>query len=773
MELQKTAVKKKSADEKAVWALIENVIYFLLGIVICRGRIFGTLAPFGASFVAAVPRKKLFFSTLGTALGYVILMPENCFRYVAVSVSVALLRWLIEDYKLISKAALYQPAAAFLPVFASGIALIFVKSSTLTDISKVAVEAVVSGAVAYFFSRSVSIALSGRRPASLSQSESACLALSGCALILSLSNIQFEKVSVGRIIAVVIILLCARYGSVAGGTVAGAATGSVFGMGAANYAFLCAGYSFGGLIGGLFAPFGKIAAALGFIVCNTIMLLSAGDTGIILPCFAETVIASVVFLILPKDIERYITPIFLPRENTIGEKALRNSIVMRLDFASDALNNVSGCVNSVSRQLKKLYSSDADCVYKNASGEVCENCGMMSYCWERNKYVTEEDFKRLSAPLKAQGYVTENDIESLFSKKCCRKPEIADAVTGAYRDYLGGIEASARITQIRSMVAGQFSGLSEILGDMAEEFENYKTFDADCAARVSEYLHRHGYVVMECGCMVDTNGRMTVEIELASGKTKIRKDLLAKDISSLCGRCFDTPLITEIGNRRRIALSEVPVFDVEVGVYQHIFGGGKLCGDCVNCFCDGFGKFIALISDGMGTGGRAAVDSNMTVSIMTKLLKAGLSENCALQVVNSALMVKSEDESLSTVDMVKLDLFSGETVLNKAGAPFTYIKKGGRLLKKTAKSLPVGILGDVKFANDRIKLRGGDVIVMVSDGATLKDEKWLEDIIKKFSENGACSDLAKAVVNEAIKRRNDGHDDDITAVAVKLLSEKR
>ena len=773
MELQKTAVKKKSADEKAVWALIENVIYFLLGIVICRGRIFGTLAPFGASFVAAVPRKKLFFSTFGTALGYVILMPENCFRYVAVSVSVALLRWLIEDYKLISKAALYQPAAAFLPVFASGIALIFVKSSTLTDISKVAVEAVVSGAVAYFFSRSVSIALSGRRPASLSQSESACLALSGCALILSLSNIQFENVSVGRIIAVVIILLCARYGSVAGGTVAGAATGSVFGMGAANYAFLCAGYSFGGLIGGLFAPFGKIAAALGFIVCNTIMLLSAGDTGIILPCFAETVIASVVFLILPKDIERYITPIFLPRENTIGEKALRNSIVMRLDFASDALNNVSGCVNSVSRQLKKLYSSDADCVYKNASGEVCENCGMMSYCWERNKYVTEEDFKRLSAPLKAQGYVTENDIESLFSKKCCRKPEIADAVTGAYRDYLGGIEASARITQIRSMVAGQFSGLSEILGDMAEEFENYKTFDADCAARVSEYLHRHGYVVMECGCMIDTNGRMTVEIELASGKTKIRKDLLAKDISSLCGRCFDTPLITEIGNRRRIALSEVPVFDVEVGVYQHIFGGGKLCGDCVNCFCDGFGKFIALISDGMGTGGRAAVDSNMTVSIMTTLLKAVLSENCALQVVNSALMVKSEDESLSTVDMVKLDLFSGETVLNKAGAPFTYIKKGGRLLKKTAKSLPVGILGDVKFANDRIKLRGGDVIVMVSDGATLKDEKWLEDIIKKFSENGACSDLAKAVVNEAIKRRNDGHDDDITAVAVKLLSEKR
>jgi stage II sporulation protein E len=158
----------------------------------------------------------------------------------------------------------------------------------------------------------------------------------------------------------------------------------------------------------------------------------------------------------------------------------------------------------------------------------------------------------------------------------------------------------------------------------------------------------------------------------------------------------------------------------------------------------------------------------MTVSILTKLLKSGLGENCALQVVNSALMVKSEDESLSTVDMVKLDLFDGSVTLNKAGAPFTYIKKGGRLLKKSAKSLPVGILGDVKFASDSVKLKGGDVIVMVSDGATLKDEKWLEDLIKSFKENDACADLAKAVVNEAIKRRSDGHDDDITAVAIKI-----
>ena len=272
--------------------------------------------------------------------------------------------------------------------------------------------------------------------------------------------------------------------------------------------------------------------------------------------------------------------------------------------------------------------------------------------------------------------------------------------------------------------------------------------------------------------MLDQNGRMSVEIRLENGsKTAIKRNALAKELSGLCGRCFDTPVITEIGSRRRITLSEIPLFDAEVGVYQHICGGGKLCGDCVGCFSNGFGEFVALISDGMGTGGRAAVDSNMTVSILKRLLKSGLSDDTALKVVNSALMVKSEDESLSTVDLLKVDLFSGRAVIGKAGAPATFVRKGGRVVIKNAPSLPVGILGEVSFSKQSVKLSEGDVVVMVSDGAFTGEERWLENLIKSY-EDGTCQDLAKKVVEEAIKRRNDGHDDDVTAVVLKLHNDK-
>ncbi len=52
------------------------------------------------------------------------------------------------------------------------------------------------------------------------------------------------------------------------------------------------------------------------------------------------------------------------------------------------------------------------------------------------------------------------------------------------------------------------------------------------------------------------------------------------------------------------------------------------------------GRHIVL-SDGMGSGTAAAVDANMTVSLITKLIDAGVSYTAALKIVNSALLVKS------------------------------------------------------------------------------------------------------------------------------------
>lgn len=87
-------------------------------------------------------------------------------------------------------------------------------------------------------------------------------------------------------------------------------------------------------------------------------------------------------------------------------------------------------------------------------------------------------------------------------------------------------------------------------------------------------------------------------------------------------------------------------------------------------------------------------------------------------------------------------------------------------------SLPAGILNGIKFSTDTVNLTTGDMIVMVSDGVITGDDKWLEKLIRTWNE-GSTQDLAKAVVDEALKRRKAEREDDVTAVAIRITDNGR
>ncbi|MDD6988093.1 serine/threonine-protein phosphatase [Ruminococcus sp.] len=764
------ALRRKTSDNRNDFVRngAVNLAYLLCGILVSRGTLLGTLAPFGASYAAAVPKKYLFSSLVGTAFGYILLKPTDSFRYIAVIVAIGALRWLMGDIEKVSRSRLFAPLAAFLPTLATGIALLFASTSTLSSFADCFIEAVLSGAAAYFISVSVQLADEKRGISAYTRQETACLVMTGCVLILAFGSITFENISLGRIIAITAVLLCARYGGVNGGAVCGIATGAVFSIASRAQGFVCGGFAFGGLMTGMFAPVGKLGCAIAFLISNGIMSLAFGGNTQLAAVLIESLVGSVVFMILPKEVGNIISPVFSNEKNSSLGETLRKNIVMRLDFASKAIYNVRNDVNSVSDKLKDLYSPSFSVVCENVEKEVCNNCGLKTYCYEHKQGVTRDDFFRLEELLKAQGRISESDVEDAFVKNCCKKGEIARSMNLNYREYLSALEAQRRVSDVRGVVAGQFSGVSDILSDLSDEFKNTMRCDTDSSERIISALSALGAIPVECVCLVSDGGRMSVELELSTkGDSKLSKGTIMREVSKCCGRRFDLPTVTCEGDRIRAALCEMPVYDVEIGSDQHIANNGRLCGDCLDYFNDGFGKTYALVCDGMGTGGRAAVDGNMAVSVMGRLLRSGLSADSSLQIVNSALMVKSEDESLSTLDLTGVDLYTGKVTLKKAGAPATFVRKNGRVMVREMPSLPVGILNGVKFSSDTVNLSSGDMVVMVSDGVITGDEKWLEKLIRSWNE-GSTQELARAVVDEAIKRRGDSPDDDITALAIRI-----
>ena len=322
--------------------------------------------------------------------------------------------------------------------------------------------------------------------------------------------------------------------------------------------------------------------------------------------------------------------------------------------------------------------------------------------------------------------------------------------------------------EVRNVINDQFDGISKMLSDLSEEFKYEVRHNSKAAENIILALKNMGYHAVSCVAADDKFGRISADIHIKGvADQPINKMSLVKNLSLAVGRDFNTPTVSVGSDQAFIFITERPNYKIEIGLSQIPEEQGKLCGDSAKYFTDGRGRFIMIISDGMGSGGRAAVDSAMVSGLFSRMIRSGFGYDCSLKIINSSMLFKSTDESLSTVDIAAIDLFNGGCELLKAGAAPTFIKRNGKVGKAESTSLPPGILRNVTFDKANINLKAEDIIVMVSDGATAEDTEWISKIILDWT-IGSAQQLADEIAFAARRRRSDGHNDDIT-VMVSIL----
>ena len=167
----------------------------------------------------------------------------------------------------------------------------------------------------------------------------------------------------------------------------------------------------------------------------------------------------------------------------------------------------------------------------------------------------------------------------------------------------------------------------------------------------------------------------------------------------------------------------------------------------------------------MGTGESAALDSKVTVSLISRFLSLGFTVENSVSLVNSALMLKSEDETLATLDTAVFDLYSGSVSIKKSGAAPSFIKRSKRISKIEIGSLPLGILGDARVRSADLRLSRGDVLVMCSDGLCTLNDNEIERIIKR---NDDIEVLARTLGEAAAEKTGEARGDDITVLVTKI-----
>ena len=297
----------------------------------------------------------------------------------------------------------------------------------------------------------------------------------------------------------------------------------------------------------MFSPLGKIAETVLFLLGAIIVSLQSGSTERIVVMFYEVLIASIVFLFTPESAANFLRAVFVVSNDDEHTEDLRKSIIMRLDFASKALSNVSEDVEAVSEKLSKIITPTLDGVFENAVEQTCSRCGMKVFCWEHRDGVSIDMLKKTSDKLRNEGEITASDLTGEFRRKCCRTVEIAEAINQCYSSYKASQAAQKRIDEVRQVVAGQFCGLGGILEEIAEEYSNYEVFDRELSDRITVKLKELGLQPTAVSCRIDYLGRMTVEAEATDNNiAKIRRAVLVHEINKICGRKFDTPSVTRV-----------------------------------------------------------------------------------------------------------------------------------------------------------------------------------------------------------------------------------
>ena len=303
----------------------------------------------------------------------------------------------------------------------------------------------------------------------------------------------------------------------------------------------------------------------------------------------------------------------------------------------------------------------------------------------------------------------------------------------------------------------------DLLAGLAGQMEQSEQVDADLSERVTALCGDYGIGVADALCLRDKDGRLTVDILATAGSTAGPR--WRRQMERLCGRRFAPPMLAGWGHRTRITLAEPPRYRVESGICCLCCEGERLCGDTAQVISMG-DRVLALLSDGMGCGGQAAVDSAMTIGIAARLWTAGFSPEAVMHTAATALMTADGEERLATLDAVIIHTHTGRMDSYKAGGAATLLRSQGRVSRIDRPGLPLGILSEVAYEHSHDMLSHGDVLLMLSDGALSGGVAAVEELLRDYPADGSMEELARVVC--AAARQTEERGDDITAVAMRI-----
>ncbi len=727
----------------------------LYGMLLSGITMMGVYAPFGGAVVALTGKRGI-FAFVGALCGYMLFYTPNSLLYgAALLIGFGLSRLLaIRGRRIAEKSA---PWVASVATFLCGIPRVIGTDNLSYEVLALVCQSITVAATALLLLRVDACTDMGHALPQERILFAAAIGLGLCGLSGLLPG-RFDPV---HLLIGGTVLWAGLHGGVAAGGVLGGVCGGMLSL-MEETPFLLFPLCLGGVLSGLLFKRGKAYAVTVYLVCLAGSLSLCGVEDKTLIYTLELLGGCVLLLLLPESLLNRLGHLAFPGEET--EESDRR-ISRQLLQAGKGLTDAADCIVAVSDRIRKVNGDDPAWVCESASEAVCSRCGLKNHCWNGDYSATMDRLSSTLPLLQRFGRLHATDLPTDFTADCPRASEMAVALSRFYGEYTLKRSTDDYAFRMRGLLAEQFRGLGNIVTDLSGELSRGVTRDRVAARRLLDVFTGECLRITRCDCFLDNRGRMTVETEGDGELLGLNMNRFLPRMEEALGRRLNKPVVISRGETVRLDFREKAEYMLETAVAESAANGGKVSGDRQTVF-EHDGSCLCLISDGMGSGSGAAVESRMTVSLLKRLIGAGFSCESAIHTVNWALMVKGGEERLSTVDLLSVDLYTGNSMLWKAGAAPSFLLHGGEVKELSFPSMPIGILNEVQEESRSLRLQEGDILVMVSDGALQEDSDWLRRELMSSSHD--LDDLAVSLLRRAKARQPTGEEDDITVLCARL-----
>ncbi len=480
--------------------------------------------------------------------------------------------------------------------------------------------------------------------------------------------------------------------------------------------------------------------------------------------------AVVLFLLLPPRLTERSDDEEAQQSGLTASNHLKKIAKSKMQTFSESFLKLSRTLDTITEKQMKIRQQEINRIFEDISDKLCKNCSNCSECWEKNFQQTYEAACNMFDVAEKNGVVTREDIPLHFLTECCYSEQFVDETNHEFEIAKLNHIWYNRIAENRGVISDQLREVSSVIKEMTGAIYESALVLNEMEDRVARHLKSQSIQAKDITIIERSDKRKEIYLNASLRRGKC---ITTREAASMIGDAMGIKMkpsevckmvITK--EYDHYTFMEDTKFKVLTGVARAM--KENVSGDSFSVLKMENGEVMLALSDGMGTGVQAGEESETVLALLEQMMEAGFKPEAAIKLINSSLVLNTDRQMFSTIDLSMINLFTGVCEFVKIGAAAAFIKRDNWVETISSTTLPIGVFGDVDYDMVTKKLYEGDMVIMVTDGildSVVEEEKeaFLENFIMEIKSNNP-QEIANKILENALSQSNFIPRDDMTVI---------